>query len=159
MNQYIQEKLCQVTMVGIILFTIILAVCFTPMLIKWWRNRRIKPLMPDEYSVENNDCQDMPDLTADPEPDKVNNQNTPQSSICQMNDYCRRFLTPYRPMARQGIYIDRELHAKVTAIMGIVGLSHKMTVGNYVDNVLAQHFEQYGEDVKSLCSKGLNQIL
>ena len=35
----------------------------------------------------------------------------------------------------------------------------KNTVGNFIDNVLEQHFERHRTEIRSLCSKGLNKIL
>lgn len=85
-------------------------------------------------------------------------EETPPSARGKQSDYTRRFLSPYRCENRQGVYIDRELHRKISVIIGVVG-KRNLTVGNYIDNVLTRHFEQHGEDVKSFCSKGYNKIL
>lgn len=76
----------------------------------------------------------------------------------RVGSFAQRFLTAYRPAERQGVYIDRELHTKISAIVGIVG-PRSLTVGNYVDNVLKHHFEQFGDEIKAVCSKQFNKIL
>ena len=60
--------------------------------------------------------------------------------------------------ARQCVYIDRRLHRKITTLVGVAG-NRRFTVGNFIDNVLEQHFERHRTEIRSLCSKGLNKIL
>lgn len=72
-------------------------------------------------------------------------------------DYSTLFLHPRPCENRQGVYIDRELHAKISVIIGIIG-KRNLTVGNYIDNVLAHHFEQYGENIKRFCSKHYTKL-
>lgn len=72
-------------------------------------------------------------------------------------DYSNLFLHPRPCENRQGVYIDRELHAKISVIIGIIG-KRNLTVGNYIDNVLAHHFEQFGEDIKRFCSKRYTKL-
>lgn len=106
--------------------------------------------------------------TAASVPDKdvsseVSQENKPTKKVMQtgrskLTEYVSRFLTPYRCENRQEVYIDRDLHTRISMIIGVVG-KRNLTVGNYIDNVLTHHFEQYGEDARSFCSKGLNQML
>ena len=42
--------------------------------------------------------------------------------------------------------------------VGVAG-TRRFTVGNFIDNVLEQHFERHRTEIRSLCSKGLNKIL
>ncbi len=74
-----------------------------------------------------------------------------------LDTFISRFLTSNKCEARQGVYIDRELHQKITAIVGITG-KRQFTVGNYIDNVLAAHFEEFGEEIKIYCQKNYNKI-
>ena len=69
----------------------------------------------------------------------------------------RRFLTPYKCEGRQGVYIDKELHRKISVIVGIAG-KRQLTVGNYIDNVLREHFEKHSDEVKAYCQKSYNKI-
>ena len=69
-------------------------------------------------------------------------------------DYASRFLKNTPSEARQCVYIDR----KITTLVGVAG-NRRFTVGNFIDNVLEQHFERHRTEIRSLCSKGLNKIL
>ena len=40
-------------------------------------------------------------------------------------EFMRRFLTPYKCEGRQGVYIDKELHRKISVIVGIAGYYEK----------------------------------
>lgn len=153
------NTIVQITSIGVILLAIGLLTGMIVMLIKWRHNRHPKQVTLIEPFPVINDCRDKANPTADSEPDIPANQNALKSSRGQLNNYICCFLTPFHPMARQGIYIDRELHAKVTAIMGNVGLKQRMTVGNYVDNVLTDHFSKYEKEVKTVCSEGIKKIL
>ena len=72
-------------------------------------------------------------------------------------EFMRRFLTPYKCEGRQGVYIDKELHRKISVIVGIAG-KRQLTVGNYIDNVLREHFEKHSDEVKTYCQKSYNKI-
>ena len=74
-----------------------------------------------------------------------------------MADFIRKFLTPYKCEGRQGVYIDKELHQKISVIVGIAG-KRQLTVGNYIDNVLREHFEKHSDEVKAYCQKSYNKI-
>lgn len=81
----------------------------------------------------------------------------PKSLKTALTDFIRRFLTPYKCESRQGVYIDRELHQKISVIVGIAG-KRQLTVGNYIDNVLREHFEKHSDEVKTYCQKSYNKI-
>lgn len=74
-----------------------------------------------------------------------------------LTDFVRRFLTPYKCEGRQGVYIDKELHQKISVIVGIEG-KRRLTVGNYIDNVLKEHFEKHADEVKTYLQKSYNKI-
>lgn len=74
-----------------------------------------------------------------------------------LTDFVRRFLTPYKCEGRQGVYIDKELHQKISVIVGIGG-KRRLTVGNYIDNVLKEHFEKHADEVKTYLQKSYNKI-
>ena len=57
----------------------------------------------------------------------------------------------------QGVYIDKELHQKISVIVGIAG-KRQLTVGNYIDNVLKEHFEKHADEVKTYLQKSYNKI-
>ena len=91
-------------------------------------------------------------LMAAPEP------ATSSSDTEVSEQYASRFLKNTPSEARQCVYIDRRLHRKITTLVGVAG-NRRFTVGNFIDNVLEQHFERHRTEIRSLCSKGLNKIL
>ena len=92
-----------------------------------------------------------------PETDASDEKSLPKSLKTTLTDFIRRFLTPYKCENRQGVYIDRELHQKISVIVGIAG-KRQLTVGNYIDNVLREHFEKHSDEVKAYCQKSYNKI-
>ena len=91
------------------------------------------------------------------ETDAPDEKPLPKSLKTTLTDFIRRFLTPYKCENRQGVYIDRELHQKISVIVGIAG-KRQLTVGNYIDNVLREHFEKHSDEVKAYCQKSYNKI-
>ncbi len=90
--------------------------------------------------------------TAEPETER-------RSRRVNVDEYASQFLSPTQPSAiRRGAYIDFEYHKKISTLVGVVG-KRNLTVGSFIDTVLAKHFEQYGEEIKTLCSKQVNKIL
>ena len=92
-------------------------------------------------------------LMAGSPPERV----TPKTLKAALAEFMRRFLTPYKCEGRQGVYIDKELHQKISVIVGIAG-KRQLTVGNYIDNVLREHFEKHSDEVKAYCQKSYNKI-
>ena len=90
-------------------------------------------------------------------PEVIVEKPSPKTIRTALADFIRRFLTPYKCEGRQGVYIDKELHQKISVIVGIAG-KRQLTVGNYIDNVLKEHFERHSEEVKAYLQKSYNKI-
>lgn len=90
-------------------------------------------------------------------PEVIVEKPSPKTIRTALADFIRRFLTPYKCEGRQGVYIDKELHQKISVIVGIAG-KRQLTVGNYIDNVLKEHFEKHSEEVKTYLQKCYNKI-
>ena len=90
-------------------------------------------------------------------PEVIAVKPSPKTIRTALADFIRRFLTPYKCEGRQGVYIDKELHQKISVIVGIAG-KRQLTVGNYIDNVLKEHFEKHSEEVKTYLQKSYNKI-
>ena len=73
-------------------------------------------------------------------------------------DYTMKFVVPTPCKSRVGAYIDKELHRRITAIVGLSG-TREVTVGSYIDNVLKEHFKEYEVEVKQYCQKSVNRII
>ena len=87
----------------------------------------------------------------------VTDKPSPKTIRTTLADFIRKFLTPYKCEGRQGVYIDKELHQKISVIVGIAG-KRQLTVGNYIDNVLKEHFEKHADEVKTYLQKSYNKI-
>ena len=87
----------------------------------------------------------------------VTDRPSPKTIRTALADFIRKFLTPYKCEGRQGVYIDKELHQKISVIVGIAG-KRQLTVGNYIDNVLKEHFEKHADEVKTYLQKSYNKI-
>ena len=87
----------------------------------------------------------------------VTEKPSPKTIRTALADFIRKFLTPYKCEGRQGVYIDKELHRKISVIVGIAG-KRQLTVGNYIDNVLKEHFEKHADEVKTYLQKSYNKI-
>ena len=112
----------------------------------------VEPVAPLPVKTEVADETDAPIEAELPEEKPL-----PKSLKTALTYFIRRFLTPYKCESRQGVYIDRELHQKISVIVGIAG-KRQLTVGNYIDNVLREHFEKHSDEVKTYCQKSYNKI-
>lgn len=104
----------------------------------------------------NETVRDVPDADDTGWPEVIE-KPSPKTIRTALADFIRRFLTPYKCEGRQGVYIDKELHQKISVIVGIAG-KRQLTVGNYIDNVLKGHFEKHSEEVKTYLQKSYNKI-
>ena len=99
----------------------------------------------------------VPDTDDTGWPEVIVEKPSPKTIRTALADFIRRFLTPYKCEGRQGVYIDKELHQKISVIVGIAG-KRQLTIGNYIDNVLKEHFEKHSEEVKTYLQKSYNKI-
>lgn len=104
----------------------------------------------------NETVRDVPDADDTGWPEVIE-KPSPKTIRTVLADFIRKFLTPYKCEGRQGVYIDKELHQKISVIVGIAG-KRQLTVGNYIDNVLKEHFEKHSEEVKTYLQKSYNKI-
>ncbi|WP_462376944.1 DUF3408 domain-containing protein [Rikenella microfusus] len=58
---------------------------------------------------------------------------------------------------RQCVYIDKELHAKIIALLGVSYVKGS-TVGGFVDNVLREHFERHEGVIRERFKDGCNDL-
>lgn len=69
----------------------------------------------------------------------------------QSGQYKDNFLQPTEFIARNGksVYISEDFHRKISRIVFILG-DGKITISDYMYNVLKQHFQDFGEDIETL---------
>lgn len=156
-----------------ILFFAIATRLLTDFIMKVWgflkrRNRRDTVSLPLLRKTRNHAAVPEPGNCSKQAQNDLLDKNKPTFSAPQsatrkqsgdVDAYVRQFLSPGQGATiRQGVYVDRELHTKISTIVGIVG-KRNVTVGNYVDAVLTDHFSKYEKEAKSVCSEGINKIL
>ncbi|MGJ1303513.1 DUF3408 domain-containing protein [Sphingobacterium multivorum] len=68
--------------------------------------------------------------------------------------YKSKFLTPTDFMARKGktVYISKEFHQKLNLLVFMLG-DGKLTLADYLQNLLLHHFEDFGAEMKELYDK------
>ena len=68
--------------------------------------------------------------------------------------YKSTFLTPTEFMARKGktVYISKEFHQKLSQLVFMLG-SGKITLADYLQNLLQHHFDDFGMEMKELYDK------
>ncbi|WP_193555358.1 DUF3408 domain-containing protein [Flavobacterium cupreum] len=68
--------------------------------------------------------------------------------------YKSTFLTTTEFMARKGktVYISKEFHQKLNLLVFMLG-GGKVTLADYLQNLLQHHFEDFGAEMKELYGK------
>ena len=97
---------------------------------------------------------------AEPEENTPKNDTPPTESAPKGKPRRRRgnydevFLNNKDLKARQPVYISKEIHVEIKKVVNLLALTGKeMSVGGYINNVLADHLEQYKEDIDDLHRK------
>ena len=63
-----------------------------------------------------------------------------------------------RKRTRQCVYISREIHNQISRIVNVIS-DKEITVGGYIDTVLACHLEQHKDEIKELYKKQLENLI
>ena len=96
-----------------------------------------------------------------PPPVAIQQEGTPREVIRrkkQNMDYGSSFLQRNEIKTRQCVYISREMHNKVSKIVNVIA-DKEITVGGYIDTVLARHFEQHKEEINELYKKQREDLI
>lgn len=77
----------------------------------------------------------------------------------QAADYDSTFLKGMDIPARYGkpVYVRREYHERIGKI-SVMLTGGKVSLSAYIDNVLAQHFEQYREEIEAAYAGKMNKL-
>ena len=73
--------------------------------------------------------------------------------------YRLRYLKKADTVARRGklVYVRQEYHDRIRRIARVIG-GDDVTLFSYIDNVLAQHFEQYREEIEAAYAGKLENL-
>lgn len=79
--------------------------------------------------------------------------------ICSVQDYRRLFIRAPEVKARGGkmVYVRPEFHDRIMRIIRVIG-HDRLSLSAYLDHVLAHHFKQCEEAIKSEYAKNYNPI-
>jgi hypothetical protein len=73
--------------------------------------------------------------------------------------YDEDFLKNKDLKARQPVYISQEIHQEIKKVVHLLALSNQeMSVGGYINNVLADHLEQHKEDIAELRRRQIENL-
>lgn len=74
-------------------------------------------------------------------------------------NYDEVFLKNKDLKARQPVYISQEIHQEIKKVVHLLALSNQeMSVGGYINNVLADHLEQHKEDIAELRRRQIENL-
>ena len=68
------------------------------------------------------------------------------------------FLQRNEIKTRQCVYISREVHTKISKIVNVIA-DKEVTVGGYIDTVLAQHLELHKDEINELYKKQREDLI
>lgn len=74
--------------------------------------------------------------------------------------YVEKYLRPQKPEGyeRKAVYISRENHETVRRIIGMLG-SRKTTISGYIDRILTEHLDKYGDELEKAREKKYREIV
>jgi hypothetical protein len=76
----------------------------------------------------------------------------------QSAGYDSVFLQRNEIKTRQCVYISREVHTKISKIVNVIA-DKEVTVGGYIDTVLAQHLELHKDEINELYKKQREDLI
>lgn len=78
----------------------------------------------------------------------------------KLQAYETAYIKPTSAVGRQGkmIYLRDDYHKRITAILAAAPKSLPISIFAYVDNVLAEHFEKYMNEIVAYIKEGQKQM-
>ena len=83
----------------------------------------------------------------------------PVNGKCGEKDYLRLFIREPEVKAREGkmAYVRPEYHDRIMRITRVIG-HDRLSLSAYIDHVLAHHFKQCEDAIKSLYAQNYNSV-
>ncbi|MDD3910356.1 hypothetical protein SDC9_156559 [bioreactor metagenome] len=89
----------------------------------------------------------------------VADTTTKGKSRRRKGSYDEVFLKNKDLKARQPVYISQEIHQEIKKVVHLLALSNQeISVGGYINNVLADHLEQHKEDIAELRRRQIENL-
>ena len=80
-------------------------------------------------------------------------------SEVQSADYRAAFLKRREIKTRQCVYISRETHNRISKIVNIIAADKGISIGGYIDTVLAQHLKENRDAINALYKKQCHNLI
>lgn len=92
--------------------------------------------------------------------EQVKEEQPKEPSRCRKQNagYGATFLQRNEIKTRQCVYISREVHNKISKIVNVIA-DKEITVGGYIDSVLALHLEQHKDEINELYRKQREDLI
>jgi hypothetical protein len=97
-------------------------------------------------AIEASPCQEAPEHTTE-KPVEVKEPSKRRKNVNA--DYSSSFLQRNEFKARQCVYISQHIHNTISEIVRVIA-EKDVTVGGYIDNVLARHLEAHKVEINDL---------
>ncbi|MCD1117472.1 DUF3408 domain-containing protein [Chryseobacterium turcicum] len=122
-----------------------------------------KPQVDEEYLLNVISGEELSTINL-PEKLKTSSETKPKEKSKVQSfkkaDYEETFMTNRFPSGRNGkvVYIRPEYHERLIRIVQLTR-DEKMTLYSYIDNILEQHFKDYGDDITQYFNDRFKPIL
>lgn len=99
-----------------------------------------------------------PESAAEPLPESPAKvaRDTARRKRGDSGDYSTQFLGRNELKSRSCVYISGRIHAAISEILRVVA-DKDITVGGYIDTILAQHLEAHKDEINELYDRGLSE--
>lgn len=89
--------------------------------------------------------------------DTANQKGKPRR---RKGNYDEIYLRRKEIKSRQPVYISQQIHQSITRLVHLLALANKeISVGGYIDNVLAEHLERHKDEIAELYRSQMNEFL
>lgn len=86
------------------------------------------------------------------------NRETGKGKKRGLSEYGEKFLKRNELKTRQCVYISGQIHAVISRLVHVIA-DKDITVGGYIDTVLAEHLERHKEEINELYQQKREDLL
>ena len=86
------------------------------------------------------------------------NRETGKGRKRGLSEYGEKFLKRNELKTRQCVYISQQIHAVISRLVHVIA-EKDITVGGYIDTVLAEHLEKHKEEINELYRQKREDLL
>jgi hypothetical protein len=112
------------------------------------------PVKPQAQPVASPETQQQPEMPEKPKEAKETKE--PARRKRSNADYGSIFLQRNELKERSCVYISQKIHTVITKIVKVIS-DRDITVGGYIDSILAEHFETHHDEIIELYNKEMSK--